>query len=58
MIVEVLAVVLVLIIDADMAKRYKDEFIAGAFYFETSRWKPISVLVFSYDCFTVFIISG
>lgn len=37
-IVEVLAVVLVLTTDADMAKRYKDEFIAGAFYFETSGW--------------------
>ena len=34
-IVEVLAVVLVLTTDADM-RVAKDEFIAGAFYFETS----------------------
>lgn len=35
---EIFAVVLVLKTDAEMAKRYKDEFIAGAFHFETSGW--------------------
>jgi hypothetical protein len=37
-VMEVLAVVLVLTLEPDMAKRYTDEFIAGAFYFETSGW--------------------
>lgn len=37
-IIEILAVVLVVTVDADMAKRYTDEFIAGAFHFETSGW--------------------